>query len=248
MTYSGYEWYDWDENRLRDDCWPFQKRTKGENKEIAKGRILKGVQTFIATIPDGWSVSWKVKRKHDLRVERSTRTIKVPFPRTQSGTAVLAVANKLANTITQAEKEAQVYGGCPAAQISALGFPRWRFNLNSGALVGALPYYAYDINNHQMFMYGSARVPWTRGVWKKAATAAVRELLRYLSSPHAWKTRRHRPKGPEMYRDKYMGRDLIQTAAYRKALLDYLAVNDSRHPLPKRAKALMAKHVPVTQP
>lgn len=251
-AYPGYAWWDCDEDRMREDTWPFLKRMKGENREIAKVRLLRGVQRFIAALPSGWSVQWKVKRGHDLRVERSLKRIKVPFPRTYSGTAGLAVANRLATQIRDAELSARTHGGVPAYSVSAFGFPMWRAVDYMGAAIGPLTFHAYEAVNDRMWRLGATFLPYTRGVWKKAALAGAREMLRYLSSPHAWRSARQVNKGPILYRNNQITHEILRTIGYRQVLLDYLKANgvnvdDLRNPLPKRAKALMAKHVP-TQP
>jgi hypothetical protein len=235
-----YPWYDNEAKRFREDIWPFQKIARFERKETARCRLTEGVKLFVKMLPDGWSVQWRVKRGYDFRIESGRKLIKVPFPKTYAGTAAMATAGWLAYQIHAARAVSARDGSVPANHVSSFGFMRWRVNC------GMTTVNLYDSNNNGLWNWG-AILPYNRPAWRKASVSCAREMLRYLSTPDAWRLQRQTVRGPRLYHRHLLDRDVLGVIAYRKVLMDYIKVNDARYPLPNRAKALVAKASTPTQ-
>lgn len=254
-------WYDYEERRMRDDIWPFQKGTRMDRKALSKQRLCRSYTTAMKHVPNGWSMKWRSRRDHYFRIESGRKRIKAPFPKNQAGMVILGAALWTAHQIGTAIKIARASRTVPAAHIQTFGF--WRhyaqYHANHRASkslsLRPSPWLRPNLWSGQqnLYRYGIS-LPHTKRAWRAAHISCAREVLRFMSTPRAWSVPRKDPGGPVMCDPAKFDRRVLEAVAYRKLLIDYLSVNGATvneytHPLPTAGAKLAAKTTPpVNQP
>lgn len=221
------QWYDRDACVYRDDIWPFQKHTRRDARLLGKDRLAYQVKRAISQLPNGWSLKWKSSRRRTFRINHTLKTISVPFPANATGMANLSSALHVANAIAQANLDSARTGIVRASYVRA-----WS--------VGSLNGHFYPYATRQLWRFGGYLNP-HHPAWKKAHMNTCHEVLRYLSSPHAWVI--PRVIGGRAYpaRKDVAGRQMLYSIAYWKYLKDYIQVNSAYYPLPAKAIAKAKK-------
>lgn len=228
-----YPWYDYDLGTNRSDIWPFQKHTRTDKKFVAKERLASGVKRALGVLPSGWSIKWNASRRRTFRVNHSTKTIRVPFPKARPGLPALGSAVDLALQIHNAMIQATAHGKVPASSIRA-----WAFKYG--------PYFSVYAAS---YLPGGGWVSRNHKAVRQAGLQQARELLRFMQSPEAWRVPRYKAGSPRQWARPGIDKNTLAAIAHRKVLMDYLKVNDEAYPLPALAKARLKKiHQPTTTP
>lgn len=228
-----YPWYDHELGMNRSDVWPFQKHTKTDQKFITKKRLADGVRHALSQLPIGWSIKWKASRRRTFRVNHSTKTIRVPFPKEYPGLPALGSSVDLAIQIHNAMIQATTYGRVPVRSIRA-----WAFKYG--------PYFSVYAAT---YLPGGNLVSRNHGAVVQAGLQHARELLRFMQSPEAWRVPRYKAGSPQQWARPHIDAYTLDAIAHRKILMDYLKINDEAYPLPALAKARLKKiPQPTTTP
>jgi hypothetical protein len=182
--YNGYSWYDSEQQKHRDDRWPFDV---GHQQRAHRSRTFRStmVRDAILKVPKGWRIEWRASRSHRFGIYPDKKMISVPFPKTYRGLGVLRLA------VEEARRQSGITGEQSRWKRFTLrkgGGHRWTpFNSSFGTHGWGLSRDVKDgVKGYRVVTFSYSEKPYHQAFFKRLEKDLLISRLRLAKNIKVW--------------------------------------------------------------